>query len=390
VAACIFATNTGSGYAVEGTSNSTYGVVGVTTFDSSKSTTGSKAGVAGYDRSTNGFNSGVYGTSVSGFGVSGTSQSSHGVNGASSKSFGVVGWTTVKAADPILARAGVYGEDLSTDDGIYNSGVSGISKFGIGSLGETYTGVAVEGLAVQNGGFLSKPKYLSIGVYGDADLGPGVFGFAHGTTSTSYGVGAFVDAAERPALYAEADGSAGTGLFANVLHPNGYILEGTTGLGSAAVPVVSIDGRGNEILSGTLTENGTPLVRTRVSTGGDVATFGVRSSSPTLEDVGEATLVRGAAHVAIDRAFAATMDPHAKYFVFLTPEGDSRGLFVSALSNRGFDVCENGGGRSTLAFQFRIVAKPYDTGAARLPALGAPASALERPPTKPVAVGPNK
>ena len=80
--------------------------------------------------------------------------------------------------------------------------------------------------------------------------------------------------------------------------------------------------------------------------------------------MGEATLVRGEAYVALDSTFAAAIDPRSKYLVFLTPEGDSHGLFIAAQSGRGFAVHENGGARSTLAFNYRIVAKPYDTSAA--------------------------
>jgi hypothetical protein len=311
---------------------------------------------------------GLSGISSSGFGVAGTSTTGHGVEGTSAKSFGVVGTTAVNATIVNNARAGVYGEDRSTNGGIYNSGVAGLSSFGIGSLGETDTGVGVEGLAVENGGFVSKPKYFSIGVYGDADQGPGVFGYAHGTTSDSYGVGAIVDEPTRFALYAESDGDEGGGSYA-LVHSDGYVLEGTSFEHGA---VVSIDGNGNEILKGSLTIDGSPLSRTAVSGGGDVTTFGERSSTPTLEDMGEANLVRGAAYVTIDPAFAATMDRSAKYLVFLTPEGDSHGLYVTAQSNRGFAVRENGGARSSLAFNFRIVAKPYATSAARLPALAAP------------------
>jgi hypothetical protein len=80
---------------------------------------------------------GVGGTSSSGFGISGISKSSHGFNGTSASSFGVVGMTTENASTPNTARAGVYGEDESTNKGIYNSGVAGLSLYGIGTLGET-------------------------------------------------------------------------------------------------------------------------------------------------------------------------------------------------------------------------------------------------------------
>jgi len=54
--------------------------------------------------------------------------------------------------------------------------------------------------------------------------------------------------------------------------------------------------------------------------------------------------------------------------VFVTPEGDSRGLYTQQTSD-GFQVRENGGGRSSLTFDYRIIAKPLDMKATRLPTM---------------------
>jgi hypothetical protein len=60
--------------------------------------------------------------------------------------------------------------------------------------------------------------------------------------------------------------------------------------------------------------------------------------------------------VALDPTFAASIDAGTVYRVFLTPGGDTRGLFVAAKTPRGFIVRETQGGRSTLSFDYRIVA----------------------------------
>ncbi|HEY7980612.1 MAG TPA: hypothetical protein VID19_03945, partial [Candidatus Eremiobacteraceae bacterium] len=52
---------------------------------------------------------------------------------------------------------------------------------------------------------------------------------------------------------------------------------------------------------------------------------------------------------------------------FVTPDGDNNGLYVTGKSAHGFIVREARGGRSTLAFDYRIVAKPIDENGARLP-----------------------
>jgi len=117
--------------------------------------------------------------------------------------------------------------------------------------------------------------------------------------------------------------------------------------------------------SGTIQGN---AVRARHETavGQRVLTYAAESASATLEDVGTAHLVNGVANVAFDRAFAATID-RSQYHVFLTPMGDTRGLYVSLKAPAGFQVRENMGGRSTVGFDYRIISRPLDAKRDRLP-----------------------
>jgi hypothetical protein len=62
------------------------------------------------------------------------------------------------------------------------------------------------------------------------------------------------------------------------------------------------------------------------------------------------------------------------YRVFVTPEGDSKGLYVAKAAG-GFFVREQQGGRSTLPFDYRIVAKPREENGTRL----AHVNAIEQP-----------
>lgn len=97
-----------------------------------------------------------------------------------------------------------------------------------------------------------------------------------------------------------------------------------------------------------------------------VATSYAGTSEPTMEDVGEATLRNGSAHVVLDPAFANVIDGRKPYVVLLTPEGDAA-LYVADRKPSGFDVREIGAGRATVAFAYRIVAKPYGASDPRLP-----------------------
>jgi hypothetical protein len=86
---------------------------------------------------------------------------------------------------------------------------------------------------------------------------------------------------------------------------------------------------------------------------------------PEMADVGEAQLVNGRAFVKIDAALADVIDVRSGYHVFAMPEGDCKGLYITKGPD-GFLVRELQGGRSTLAFEYRIVAKPREENGTRL------------------------
>lgn len=110
-----------------------------------------------------------------------------------------------------------------------------------------------------------------------------------------------------------------------------------------------------------------PKVSQKTSTGARVDTYTPQIAQPSLEDFGEAQLTGGVASVSLDPRFAAAIDHTMRYYVTLTPEGDCRGLFVARRGNAGFEVRELQGGRSSIAFTYRIVAKPLGENSARLP-----------------------
>jgi hypothetical protein len=87
-----------------------------------------------------------------------------------------------------------------------------------------------------------------------------------------------------------------------------------------------------------------------------VALYAMESPQHWFEDFGAGRLENGTAAVTLDPTFAETVNGAADYHVFLTPEGDCRGLYISSKTASGFEVREQGGGRSTVAFDYRIVA----------------------------------
>jgi hypothetical protein len=162
---------------------------------------------------------------------------------------------------------------------------------------------------------------------------------------------------------------------------------GTSGL---RVPVLDVANGANEAVaafddSGDLTLAGELFTAGGCSQGCErtarVLAYAARETQPLIEDAGEAMLVAGRAEVKLERAFANAIDARRPYLVTLTPEGESRGLFVAERNSRGFVVREALGGRSQLPFAYRISAKPYGVADVRLPRteLRPPARALPEP-----------
>src|SRR5688500_17836634 len=91
----------------------------------------------------------------------------------------------------------------------------------------------------------------------------------------------------------------------------------------------------------------------------------VESPESWFEVFGTAQLNRGQARVTLDPAFAALVHLDV-YFVFVTPEGSCQGLYVKNKTPRGFDVFELQGGKSSILFSFRVVARRGDVRGPRL------------------------
>lgn len=103
--------------------------------------------------------------------------------------------------------------------------------------------------------------------------------------------------------------------------------------------------------------------------GGHVRASMALAPRPTIEDSGTARMTSGEGVVRFSQDFARTIDMSKGYQVFLTPDGDTRGLYVSQKYERGFIVRESERGRSTLEFDYRILAHPIGATDARFPAV---------------------
>jgi hypothetical protein len=286
-----------------------------------------------------------------------------GVQGSSAGSYGLSASTAFASTSATKFSAGAYGLDSSTT-GKYDAGVWGKSTRGDGVYGSSSSGPGVEGVSSSSVGVIGSSS-KNTGVYGVVSAGNatpnGVFGADN--TSNTNGAGVVGQSNVGTGVVAETASTSANGQALVASAPNGaYVFAGA---GAGNYEVATIDGNGNIQISGQIYTSG-------ACSGGcarhHVRSYGASAATPTLEDTGEAELRAGTAYVRLDSAFANAADLRQGYFVLITPEGDTRGLYVTQRTAAGFSVRESQSGRSNATFAYRIVAHPFGAqSTARLP-----------------------
>jgi hypothetical protein len=276
----------------------------------------------------------VFGTGVYVTGVAGTS-----VNNA-----GVYGQTGDDPGFPRTIAAGVFGVGGDNRAGVIGwNGVLGFAYEGEAVGGASHLGTGVSGLSDQREG-VGGLSGNDCGVIGVSDLigppipNPVTIGGVWGSSSKRHGV---IGTSNENA--------------------------GVFGYSSRALGVVGYTGNpasyagaffGNVFVNGTFSAN----VKNGVvpfPDGSQRILHCMESPEHWFEDFGSAKLARGRAVVKLDANFAKVIK-RGDYRVFLTPEGDCRGLYVRRKSANRFDVRELTGGKSSVAFSYRIVGRRKD------------------------------
>jgi hypothetical protein len=138
--------------------------------------------------------------------------------------------------------------------------------------------------------------------------------------------------------------------------------------------------RGDVVVLGSLTViGGSKSAAVPHPDGSHRQLYAVESPESWFEDFGEARLVHGKAEITLDPEFAALVRCE-RYHVFLSPMGDSKGLYISRRNRTGFQVREQQHGVSNLRFSFRVVARRKDIRGARLRLMKVPNPVVLIPP----------
>jgi hypothetical protein len=239
------------------------------------------------------------------------------------------------------------------------SASSGITN-GLYGISESDSGNGVQGTGPYVGVYGNS---AFLGVYGAANgesgIGityghdSGVWGDTGGTKDTFSGVLGTADDNVAGLFYNDSGTDASID-GATIYASNGSTTAGVQVLDAFGLTgdACTIDNRGNLSCTGK--------VGGAVQAAGgarQVSVYAMQSPENWFEDFGSGTLANGAATIVLDPTFAQTVNTSVDYHVFLTPKGDSEGLYVSNETPQGFEVHEQRGGHSYVAFDYRIVAK---------------------------------
>jgi hypothetical protein len=211
---------------------------------------------------------------------------------------------------------------------------------------------------------------------GRSSQGPGVSGesFAHAgiAGSSTNGPGIVGGSAQ------------GTGVHGQSPQGIGVLGEGKiAGVFGAASDPAGVGGlfKGGVHISGDLTVSGAKGAVVAHPDGTQRLLCAIESPESWFEDFGESQLHGGRVEVPLDRDFALLTHSDT-YHVFLTPYGESNGLYVESRSPGGFVVREQQGGQGSVAFSFRVVARRKDVEVPRFKTIQLPAAAEKKEPAE--------
>ena len=314
--------------------------------------------ILGVSNATGGNSFGVYGIAdpVAGTGVAG--QGNFGVLGNSSHAGG----------------AGVFGGSNSS------TGVAVLGVNSAGGNGGYFSSSNVAMYAYSRNGSIERSKIPAPGVAVWGDTGsPGGYAGVTGTADDS-NAGLFFNSSPNgwTTLYAQSDESFNNGN--HVLETFGSFFGGRC----------YIDVSGNLVCTGTKSAVVPVDGGTR-----KVALYAVESPENWFEDFGSGKLTNGAAVIDLEATFSQTVNTGMDYHVFLTPNDECKGLYVTRKTAGSFEVRELGGGKSEVDFDYRIVARRKGYESIRLadktkqieaPAVARRSSEQLKPPILPLAL----
>lgn len=283
---------------------------------------------------------GVYGQgSGGGYGVYGNS-SQYGVFGQGGN-VGVYGWDSTASGFAVLGNQ-------------RRSGSNGISGIG-GGINVTYipavsVGVTASGDTI---GLYAKAKSAAV----SSGAGTGIVGVGNGLgfyTTLGRGSGIAGTGLTIGVAGFATNGNAGTAL---VPTAGGYFEDATTPTNVNAY-VAAYNGTTSFKILGS----GTVSTIVKDLNEKNVIMFSSESPEVLFQDYGTGKLQHGFAHIELDPIFVKNIfiSDKTPLRVFIQPEGDCKGVYITNKSRTGFDVYELDGGTSDISFTYSVIGNRAD------------------------------
>jgi hypothetical protein len=268
------------------------------------------------------------------------------------------------------SNTGVDGYSNGFDGGVFEAGSTGA----YGSRSDSY---ADSSYATGAAGWEFGGTQKTIGVWGFASSGIGVGSYSEGYSASSQGtvccagfypIGLWADTAgdsatTNPGIGAltTVDNGWSVVSYSNSQYSTVYLEnEDTSSANSLVLETVggNFGGVCTVDVSGNLYCSGSKSAVVPVDGGSKkVALYAIEAPENWFEDAGSGQLSNGSAVIQLENLFGQAVNTDIDYHVFLTPNGDCKGLYVSQKSATSFEVHELGGGTSSVAFDYRIMAK---------------------------------
>lgn len=261
-----------------------------------------------------------------------------------------------------LSARAADGSPLLIGQGNAATSSTALSRSNSGAAGSAFVvsndnGPAIQGESRSSSSGVVGTSAAAPGVRGESTSGQGVLA----TSGTGWGAWGYSDS--------------GYGVVGSSASGNGMYAQGAVGLwaySANGVGVYGVSGSGQAgwfdgpvIVNGSLSVTGIKSAAVPHPDGTYRRLYCLESPESYFEDFGRGQLVNGVTNVNLDGEFAAIV--HGEdYDVFLTPYGDSDGLYVASRSPVGFEVREVKGGGSQIAFAYRVVARRKDIAGVRL------------------------
>ena len=298
---------------------------------------------------------------------------------------GVVGTGGDLSGNGVVGNGGEGRQGTVGGHGVVGFGAWGGRGAGAGVLGDSGGDAdGAVGICGANGrsgvfGFNSSAAGVAFGVFGRCDAAGGAAVAGHNVNGTA--VSGFSDGN----IGVEGISGAHIGVYGLGPHLGLQAQGGNAGAlafsptGHGVVGIAPTRGKfagafsGDVLVSGSLTVigAGAKSAAVRVGKGEYRRLYSMESPESWFEDFGESSLRAGRAAVRLPADFAPLVHTN-QYHVFLTPYGECAGLCVASRTRAGFEVRELGGGRSSVRFSYRIVARRKDIPGKRLEKVSVP------------------